>query len=213
MSLRCTYSKPWPTSIHLFTFFLTGPSVGISPLVVQLVALPMGKLFEHVLPTRQFTTFGYVWSLNPGPFNVKEHAIIVVMANVSFGTAYATDIILAQKIFYKQDFGIPFQLLLTITTSSIGYGIAGVMRRFLVYPAAMIWPSNLVSVSLLRAMHEKEEDLDPTVFGGNMSKFKWFGVIFAVSYVYYWIPGFLAQVSISDYDAPLNSRSYVLNLQ
>jgi OPT family oligopeptide transporter len=164
---------------------------------VQLIAYVLGNAWAKFMPSRQHETFGVKWNLNPGPFNVKEHAIIVVMANVSFGTAYATDIILAQKVFYKQDFGIAFQLLLTITTSSVGYGIAGILRRFLVYPAAMIWPSNLVSVSLLHAMHEKEEDLDPTVFGGNMSKYKWFGVVFLCSYLYYWIPGFFFQVSFS----------------
>ena len=68
---------------------------------------------------------------NPGPFNVKEHAIIVVMASVSFSVAYATDIILAQKVFYKQDFGLMWQLLLVVSTQSLGYGIAGMMRRFL----------------------------------------------------------------------------------
>lgn len=69
--------------------------------------------------------------LNPGPFNVKEHAIIVVMASVSFSVAYATDIILAQKVFYKQDFGLLWQMLLVVSTQSLGYGIAGMMRRFL----------------------------------------------------------------------------------
>ncbi|KAF2241763.1 small oligopeptide transporter [Trematosphaeria pertusa] len=174
-------------------FSLRNPVIGVGVIVAQLIAYVLGNAWARFIPSKQYTTYGIKWNLNPGPFNVKEHAIIVVMANVSFGTAYATDIILAQKVFYKQDFGIAFQLLLTITTSSVGYGIAGILRRFLVYPAAMIWPSNLVSVSLLHAMHEKEEDLDPTVFGGNMSKYKWFGVIFLVSYIYYWIPGFLAQ--------------------
>lgn len=55
----------------------------------------------------------------------------MVMAGVSFSVAYATDIILAQVIFYKQDFGIIFQLLLVISTQSLGYGIAGLMRKFL----------------------------------------------------------------------------------
>lgn len=69
--------------------------------------------------------------LNPGPFNVKEHTIVVVMASVSFSVAYATDIILAQKVFYNQDFGFVWQLLLVVSTQSLGYGIAGMMRRFL----------------------------------------------------------------------------------
>jgi hypothetical protein len=62
---------------------------------------------NQVMPTRTFTTFGYKWSLNPHPFNMKEHTIIVVMANASFagGAAYATDILLAQEVFYKQFFG------------------------------------------------------------------------------------------------------------
>lgn len=70
------------------------------------------------------------------PFNQKELAIIVVMAGVSFSVAYATDIILAQVVFYKQDFGILFQLLLVVSTQSLGYGIAGIMRKFL----GRLWP-------------------------------------------------------------------------
>lgn len=31
----------------------------------------MGKFLEWVLPSTQFKTFGYVWSFNPGPFNIK----------------------------------------------------------------------------------------------------------------------------------------------
>ncbi|KAF2709743.1 small oligopeptide transporter [Pleomassaria siparia CBS 279.74] len=174
-------------------FSLRTPVIGIGVIVAQLIAYVLGNAWARFLPNKQHRIFGIKWNLNPGPFNVKEHAIIVVMANVSFGTAYATDIILAQKVFYKQDFGIVFQLLLILTTSSVGYGIAGFLRRFLVYPAAMIWPSNLVSVSLLHAMHEKDEDLDPTVWGGNMTRYKWFGLVFLASYLYYWIPGFLAQ--------------------
>jgi hypothetical protein len=84
------------------------------------------------MPKRQFNTFGLKLSLNPGPFNINEYSIIVVMASVSFSAAYATDILLAQIAFYKQDFGFLFQLLLVISTQSIGYGIAGMMRKFLV---------------------------------------------------------------------------------
>ena len=43
---------------------------------------------ERVLPTREFTTFGYTWSLNPGRFNMKEHMVITIMANVGFSAPY-----------------------------------------------------------------------------------------------------------------------------
>src|ERR1700761_4437663 len=150
-------------------FSLRQPAISVGPIVAQLLAYAIGKGWEKVLPDRQFNTFGLKWNLNPGPFNVKEHTVIVVMAGASFGTAYATDIIVAEYSFYKRNFGIGFQLLLVITSQSIGYGIAGLLRKCLVYPAAMIWPANLVNVTLLHAMHGKTEEPDPSIIGGNMS--------------------------------------------
>jgi hypothetical protein len=57
----------------------------------------------------------------------------------------------------------------------------------------MIWPGNLVAVSLLNAMYETHDDKDPTVLGGTMPRYKWFAIVTACSAVYYFIPGFLAQ--------------------
>jgi hypothetical protein len=112
-------------------FSLRSPSIGLGALIAQIIAWPIGQGWAKVMPTKKFNTFGLEWSLNPGPFNIKEHSVIVVMASVSFSVAYATDIILAQVVFYKQDFGILWQLLLTVSTQSLGYGIAGMMRKFL----------------------------------------------------------------------------------
>lgn len=174
-------------------FSLRNPSIGLGALIAQIIAWPIGHGWAKVMPKRRFNTFGLKWSLNPGPFNIKEHSIIVVMASVSFSVAYATDIILAQKVFYKQDFGIGWQFMLTISTQSLGYGIAGIMRRFLVYPASMIWPANLVSVTLMNAMYEANDAPDPTVLGGRMPRYRWFAIITFGAFVYYFIPGFFAQ--------------------
>lgn len=174
-------------------FSLRNPSIGLGSLIAQIIAWPIGHGWAKVMPRKQFKTFGLKWSLNPGPFNIKEHSIIVVMASVSFSVAYATDIILAQKVFYKQDFGIYWQFMLTISTQSLGYGIAGIMRKFLVYPASMIWPANLVSVTLMNAMYEANEAPDPTIIGGKMPRYRWFAIVTFGAFVYYFIPGFLAQ--------------------
>ena len=112
-------------------FSLRQPSISVGPLIAQIVSWPLGHGWARFMPNFTLTFFGKPVPLNPGPFNIKEHSIIVVMAGVSFSVAYATDIILAQLVFYKQDFGTAFQLLLTISTQSLGYGIAGMMRRFL----------------------------------------------------------------------------------
>ncbi len=222
-------------------FSLRSPNISLGALIAQVIAWyvaplppsftclvvdingnrPLGRGWARFVPDKELTLL-LPWlakgglkrvtiRLNPGPFNVKEHAIIVVMASVSFSVAYATDIILAQKVFYNQDFGLIWQLLLVVSTQSLGYGIAGMMRRFLglfcpavllfffllltgiVYPASMIWPGNLVSVTLMNAMYEDQEDRDPTVVGGSMPRYRWFGLITAASFVYYFIPGWFAQ--------------------
>jgi OPT family small oligopeptide transporter len=175
------------------TFFsLRNPAISISVIVAQLLAFFAGRGWQKIMPDHEFNTFGLRWNLNPGHFNYKEHTLVVVMANVSFGIAYATDIILAQVSFYKQDFGMAFQILLVVTTQCIGYGIAGVLRQFLVYPAAMIWPSNLMITTMIHTMHEKDPEKDPTIWGGNMSRYRWFFYVFLASFAWYFFPGYIA---------------------
>lgn len=57
----------------------------------------------------------------------------------------------------------------------------------------MIWPGVLVPVTLMTAMYETKEQKDPTVFGGMLPRYRWFAIVTAVSFFYYFIPGFFAQ--------------------
>ncbi len=42
-------------------------------------------------------------------------------------------------------------------------------------------------------MYESNDQRDPTVIGGRMPRYRWFGIITLCSFVYYFIPGYLAQ--------------------
>lgn len=64
-------------------FALRQPAITITSLTVQLVAYPLGVGWFYAMPTRKFRLFGKMFTLNNGPFNMKEHTIIVVMANVN----------------------------------------------------------------------------------------------------------------------------------
>lgn len=57
-------------------FFFRYPSVTVPGLVAQLLAFPAGKLLEVIIPRSRF------W--NPGPFNIKEHTLITIMAGVAY---------------------------------------------------------------------------------------------------------------------------------
>ncbi|KAI9712345.1 MAG: hypothetical protein M1820_001558 [Bogoriella megaspora] len=112
---------------------LRQPTVNLSAIFAQLASYFLGIAWARIIPFRQYSIFGLKYNTNPGAFDIKEHGVIVAMAEVSFTIACATDIILAQISFFKQNFGLPFQLLLVITTQSLGYCIAGLLRNFLAY--------------------------------------------------------------------------------
>lgn len=56
------------------------------------------------------------------------------------GVAYATDTLTAQRGFYGQNFGWGFNILLCISTQMMGYGLAGIFRKVLVWPGKAILP-------------------------------------------------------------------------
>ncbi|KII93700.1 hypothetical protein PLICRDRAFT_102174 [Plicaturopsis crispa FD-325 SS-3] len=168
-------------------FSMRYPSVFITGIVAQLTALPLGRGLEKVLPTTRFNTFGYSWSLNPGPFTIKEHVCITVMANVVSSGAYATDIIATQKTFYNQQLTFGYEIMLVLSTQIIGFSFSGFLRQYIVWPAAMIWPGALVNSALFNTLHKN--------FGRKESKHisreKFFCIVLACGFVWYWVPGYL----------------------
>ncbi|CAL5871935.1 uncharacterized protein PFLUO_LOCUS6190 [Penicillium psychrofluorescens] len=114
---------------------MRSPAISFPSIVVQLLVYPIGCLWAKVMPMRTFTTFGVKWTLNTGPFTIKEHTVITIMANVSIGYAYCTDALLALKAepLYNLDIGWGFQLLFALSSQIIGISLAGVFRRFLVW--------------------------------------------------------------------------------
>ncbi|KAJ3005709.1 hypothetical protein HKX48_000507, partial [Thoreauomyces humboldtii] len=108
-------------------------SVIIPSTVVALVTYPCGVFLSKILPRSSFITFGHVWSLNPGPFNMKEHVIVYMIASAAgTGVPYGLDNLIAQKWMGKQDISWFEGFSWLITTQMIGFGFSGVLRRFLI---------------------------------------------------------------------------------
>ncbi|KAJ9155207.1 Sexual differentiation process protein isp4 [Pleurostoma richardsiae] len=176
-------------------FSLRQPNVTVTTYVVQLVAYPIGLGWDLIFPDRVFNLFGLRFNFKPGPFNFKEHVLIVVMSNAAYGggALYATDVIIAQEKFYGQSFGWAWQILFGITTLCTGYGLAGLARRFLVWPASMIWPSDLVNAALFYTLHDHSGSDPHKTNGWRIGRYKWFLIVFSGAFVWYWFPGWLFQ--------------------
>ena len=102
------------------------------------------------------------------------------MASVGAGSAYATDIIAVQRVYYNQVYNFSYQWFVVMSTQLIGFSLGGVMRRFLVTPPSMIWPVNLVTCALFNTLHSQQY----AGIGnrGGISRERFFSYMFLVSF-------------------------------
>ncbi|KAG8904834.1 hypothetical protein FRB99_001090 [Tulasnella sp. 403] len=166
-------------------FFFRYPSVIIGPLVAQLLSYPLGRAAAAIVP--DISIFGA--SLNPGPFTIKEHVLITVMASVGSVSSYATDIVAVQRVFYNQRWSFGYQWLIVMATQLLGFSVGGVARRFLVAPPSMIWPSNLVYCALFNTLHSQQ--VSGAGSRAGISRERFFVYACLGSFLWYFFPGYL----------------------
>ena len=71
---------------------------------------------------------------NPHPFNHKEHAAILIMSSAAAQTAVAAEVIAVQRLWYTKTPNAAVCIFLIFSSQMLGYGVAGLLRRILVYP-------------------------------------------------------------------------------
>ncbi|KAJ4305363.1 hypothetical protein N0V90_000894 [Kalmusia sp. IMI 367209] len=143
--------------------------------------------------------------LAQGRWNLKEHCCVYISSNVSFGFAFATDVIVEQTKFYQQDLGVVYQILLTLSTQILGYALAGLTRQYLVRPSGMIWPGTLVPATMFTALHKDE---NKPANGWTISPSKFFVRVLIGAVAFYFLPGLLfpalSYFSVITWFAPKN---------
>ncbi|KAI1498304.1 OPT family small oligopeptide transporter [Biscogniauxia marginata] len=193
---------------------MRSPAINFPALVVLLLAYPLGCLWAKIMPTRVFKTFGIEWTLNTGPFTIKEHVVITLMANVSIGYAYSTDALLALqgKPFYNINLGWGFSLVFTLSSQLIGISLAGMFRRFLVWPSSMMWPNQFAKTSLFYALHDKSQSNSSTANGWTISRYRYFLYVLVAMFCYYWLPGVVWQgLSVFAFATWIRPKNVVVN--
>ena len=65
-------------------------NASVSQLFCLIIAYVLGTAMHTVMPSRGFWRY-----LNPGPFNIKEHTVIVIMSSTASTVAIAMEIIAA----------------------------------------------------------------------------------------------------------------------
>ncbi|KAE8270634.1 hypothetical protein A4X09_0g1734 [Tilletia walkeri] len=182
------------------TFFYKSNSPSFSSYFVIIVSLPTGRWLARALPPRIVRVpFIGSFSLNPGPFSIKEHLLIAVLVSSGASSSYATDILNIQELFFHQRMSTLASLTLLITTQVLGFGFAGLVQNALVKPPSMIFPSTLVTTSLFYTLHGAGGDgrvgASAAVSGSsalNMrDRLRFFTLVFVATILYQFFPSLI----------------------
>ncbi|KAF8155420.1 oligopeptide transporter [Crassisporium funariophilum] len=165
-------------------FYFRPQTVTVSQLFLQAMdeAIPgPGLNARFRAPDTRFWRF-----MNPGPFNLKEHVAITIMASTASSSALAISIFAAQDLYYNVRPNAAVGIFTLIGSQLIGYGLSGVMRSFLVYPTFSVYPQLMPTVQLFDALHRGHEAIL------QKRRLRFFWIVFVVIFVWEWFPEYIA---------------------
>jgi hypothetical protein len=77
-------------------YYFKPQTVLVSTMFIAVISYILGIAWETFLPQR-----GYFRYINPGPFNKKENAFIVIMASAAANAALGTEVLAVQRLYYN----------------------------------------------------------------------------------------------------------------
>ncbi|CAF0967771.1 unnamed protein product [Adineta steineri] len=153
--------------------------------IIILLSFMIGKFLEKILPEKLFNM-----TVNPKPFSVKEHTLAVIMAMSVDGNNSLIQAIAVQRVYYNYYLHHFNAIIFMITFQLFALSIAGILKRYLVWPGAMIWPKTLMTCCVIRTLHNEDEtELNQSRW--TMSRFKFFWLMLLFQFLWYWFPGYI----------------------
>lgn len=187
------------------TFFSTRyPAISLDSGSILIMLVYSGKLFSK-LPTVYVPWFGgrRFYINRPEAWSFKEQMLATLTMSVSVGSPYAMRAVVAQSnshflgIDEAKSFSYIFVLILS--SNFMGFGIAGVLRTFLVYPTKCVWYNVLPTIAVNRNLVVQSPR--QTSNGWILTGAEMFGLTMAASFLWFWVTNFLF-TSLSSFDWP-----------
>ncbi|KZV86717.1 OPT superfamily oligopeptide transporter [Exidia glandulosa HHB12029] len=132
-------------------YYFKPQTVLVSTMFLAIIGYVLGIFMEWVIPQR-IGPYNLHF-LNPGPFNKKELAFILIMSSAAATSALGTETLAVQRLFYDITPNPGASIFLLFASQLVGYGIAGVMRPILLYPSKMLYPGVLPLISMFDAFY------------------------------------------------------------
>ncbi|KAG8956736.1 hypothetical protein FRC04_000214 [Tulasnella sp. 424] len=166
--------------------------IGVLLCASGLFAHPCGVALAWLLPLRRWSlppnlpiAGGWEFSLNPSPWTIKEHTLVLIMSTPAINPDYGLGIISAMEKRHYFEVSLGCVALEQFVIELIGISLAGLTHKILIQPASFIWPSSLVYCAVLNTVHAGD-------FPANgMTRVQFFGYATVIAFLYYFLPGFL----------------------
>ena len=161
----------------------------IASILVILLTHPLGLLWQRLRPSSSV-------------FTLKEHAVILIMSNVAYmyQSVFIYSTLTTLKVLERDSLNFAYYFFFILSIQFLGFGLAGILRRFLVWPCEVIWPQNLPLIAVLRTFHEKHV---PEATYSKKSCFRrliidhrlrFFFFVFIVAFIYQWFPLYIMPI-------------------
>jgi OPT family small oligopeptide transporter len=125
---------------------------------VQIASHYLGHFFARVLPATvvrvPFTPWSF--SLNPGPWSIKEHVLVTVTA--SSGATYNLGFypIAMAELFYGERVHPAVAIFFMFAIEWVGYAFAAIARQLLLFDPNYIWPQALMQSTLFETFRKTD---------------------------------------------------------
>ncbi|KAH9919806.1 OPT oligopeptide transporter [Fomitopsis serialis] len=168
-------------------YYFKPQNLTVSALLLLILSFALGNAMHVALPSKGI----FRW-LNPGPFNIKEHAAIVIMASTASTSATAIQVFAVQELFYDHSMNAGVAIFTLLASQLIGYGFAGLLQDVLVKPTKCFWPASIQTANLFQALHYDKQ------FSSKRVRMFWivFAVMFCWAIVPEWIFPVLTGISV-----------------
>ncbi|KAL2836880.1 OPT oligopeptide transporter protein-domain-containing protein [Aspergillus pseudoustus] len=175
---------------------------------VILASDPLGRFMARLLPNYKVPLGRFSFSLNPGPWSIKEHAIVGIAANAGSQGQWATFLPTNAALYYGITMNPALALFFGWGASLLGFSFAAMVRKILIDDPEFIFPLSLQQVTLYRSMDAQNTSQKERA----RQQMKGFWILLFGTFVWQFLPEYLFPFVASL--APLcwfASRSHTVN--
>ncbi|ABN68038.1 oligopeptide transporter protein [Scheffersomyces stipitis CBS 6054] len=167
-------------------------SAAYSIFFVQIASHWVGKWLARVLPHKKVKIGRFSFNLNPGPWSIKETAMVTITASSGATGNQGTSALSLAEIYYGEKVNAAVALFYMWAIVFVGYSYAAIARNFLLYDPQFVWPQALMQTTLFQT--QKRSDADSKLGSKQMKVF--FAVLIGVT-VWEFFPEFIFPMTSS----------------